>query len=262
MTDQIGKKRLKLQAYVSALIFLGLLFFAGWGEAQAADKKVFVLCYHSFLGNKPFPSDIPMGEFGSQMNFLKGKGFRFVSYTDLLKGTVTGTKNILIVIDDGNHSVLQAYQQIMKPLGIRPMLAIYPNIIGKKSYAMTWDQLKGLAHDGCDIAAHGYYHELMNKKFYDSNRTEFIHEIVGSKQALEKALNVKVSTFVYPNGVRYDMTKKIIRESGYSNAFTIQWGAVLSPLNLNRDQLELPRYMVLKGNWNMISSAILKASNT
>ncbi len=262
MTGQIGKKRINVQVLVSALIFLGLLCFAGPSEANAAGEKVFVLCYHSFLGNKPFPSDIPMEEFRSQMNFLKSKGFRFVSYADLLKGTVTGTKNILIVIDDGNHSVLQAYQEILKPLGARPMLAIYPNIIGKKSYAMTWDQLKGLARDGCDIAAHGYYHELMNMKFYNSNKAEFIHEIVGSKETLEKTLGVKISAFIYPNGVRCDMTKKIIREAGYSNAFTIQWGAVLSPLNLNRDPLELPRYMVLKGNWNMISSAILKASSS
>lgn len=262
MTGRIGKKRTKFHAYVSALIFLGLLCFAGWNDVHAADKKVFVLCYHSFLGNKPFPSDIPMEEFRSQMNFMKSKGFNFVSYSDLLKGRVTGTRNILIVIDDGNHSVLQAYQEILKPLGVKPMLAIYPNIIGKKSYAMNWDQLKGLARDGCDIAAHGYYHELMNQKFFNANKAEFVHEIVGSKEALEKALNVKVSAFVYPNGVRCDMTKKIIRESGYSNAFTIQWGAVLSPLNLNSDPLELPRYMVLKGNWNMISSAILKASRT
>jgi peptidoglycan/xylan/chitin deacetylase (PgdA/CDA1 family) len=261
MTDQIVKRRIKLQAFVSTLIIFWLLCFAGWNDAIAADKKVFVLCYHSFLGNKPFPSDIPMEEFRSQMNFLKGKGFHFVSYSDLLKGTLTGTQNILIVIDDGNHSVLQAYQEVLKPLGIKPTLAIYPNIIGKKSYALTWDQLKGLVHEGCDIAAHGYYHELMNQKFYDSNKTEFIHEIVGSKEALQKMLGVKISAFVYPNGVRCDMTKKILKESGYSNAFTIQWGAVLSPLNLNRDLLELPRYMVLKGNWNMISSSIIKASS-
>lgn len=261
MTDQIGTKGISFQVYASVLILFWLLSFAGWNEAAAADKKVFVLCYHSFLGNKPFPSDIPMGEFRSQMDFLKTKGFNFVSYSDLLKGKVTGAKNILIVIDDGNRSVLQAYQEILKPLGIKPTLAIYPNIIGKKSYALTWDQLKWLVRDGCDIAAHGYYHELMNQKYYDSNKADFIHEITGSKETLEKMLNVKISTFVYPNGVRCDMTKKTLRESGYANAFTIKWGPVLSPMNLNSDPLELPRYMILKGNWNMISSSILKASS-
>jgi peptidoglycan/xylan/chitin deacetylase (PgdA/CDA1 family) len=249
-----------LRAFLSTLIMLAAMLLASPGSAPAADQKVFVLCYHSFLGNK-FPTDIPMNEFRSQMDFLKSKGFKFVSYADLMKGTVTGTQNILLIIDDGNHSVQQAYQEVMKPLGIKPMLAIYPNIISKKSYALTWEQLNELRKEGCDIAAHGYYHELMNQKFYDRDNKEFIHEIMGSKETLEKMIpGVKVSAFVYPNGVRADITKKILRESGYSSAFTIQWGAALSPLSGNKDPLELPRYMVQKGNWKMISSAILKAS--
>ncbi len=236
------------------------LCFAGWSDAPAADQKVFVLCYHSFLGNKPFPSDIPVEEFRAQMNSLKSKGFRFVSYSDLVKGTVTGTQNILVVIDDGNRSVLEAYRQTMKPLGIKPLLAIYPNIIGKKTYALTWEQLKELVQDGCDIAAHGYYHMLMNQKFYDQDKAEFIHEITGSKELLEKNLGIRISAFVYPNGVRSDITKKTLKSSGYAYAFTINWGGVLSPLSLNKDPLELPRYMVLKNNWGMISGSIIKAS--
>lgn len=244
----------------SALIMLAALLAFIPASLSAADQKVFVLCYHSFLGNK-FPSDIPLEEFRSQMAFLKAKGFRFVSYADLVKGTVSGTQNILVVVDDGNRSVLKAYREVMKPMGIRPLLAVYPNIIGRKAYALTWEQLNGLRKEGCDIAAHGYYHELMNRKFYDRDPREFIHEIAGSKQALEKMLpGVKISAFVYPNGVRADITKKILRESGYAYAFTINWGAAVSPLARNRDTLELPRYMVMKGNWKMISSAILKAS--
>jgi len=249
-----------IRTFISALIILSALLTAGPGIVSAADSKVFVLCYHSFLGNK-FPSDIPMDEFSSQMSFLKAKGFRFVSYSDLVKGTVSGSQNILVVIDDGNHSVLRAYQEVMKPMGIKPLLAIYPNIIGRKSYALTWEQLGALRKEGCDVAAHGYYHELMNQKFYDRDKKEFIHEIAGSKEALEKMLpGIKVSAFVYPNGVRADITKKILRESGYTYAFTIKWGATVSPLKGNTDPLELPRYMVLKGNWKMISSAILRAS--
>ncbi len=260
MPDQIGASKGRTGSYVSAVLIVLTLCFAGWSDARAADQKVFVLCYHSFLGNKPFPSDLPLEEFHSQMILLRSKGFRFVSYSDLLKGTVTGTRNILVVIDDGNRSLLEAYRQSMKPLGIKPLLAIYPNIIGKKSYALTWEELKELVRDGCDIAAHGYYHMLMNQKFYDKDKAEFIHEITGSKALLEKNLGIKISAFVYPNGVRSDITKKTLKDSGYAYAFTINWGTVLSPLNLNKDPLELPRYMVLKNNWGMISSSIIKAA--
>ena len=248
------------RAFSSALIVLAALLAFIPATLSAAENKVFALCYHSFLGNK-FPSDIPLEEFSSQMAFLKSRGFGFVSYADLVNGTVSGTRNILVVIDDGNHSVLRAYREVMKPMGIRPLLAVYPNIIGRKSYALTWEQLDGLRKGGCDIAAHGYYHELMNREFYERDPRQFVREIARSKETLEEKLpGLKVSAFVYPNGVRADITKKVLREEGYACAFTINWGATVSPLARNRDVLELPRYMVMKGNWNMISSAILKAS--
>jgi peptidoglycan/xylan/chitin deacetylase (PgdA/CDA1 family) len=249
-----------VRSFATAALVLAALVLALPGSAPAAENRAYVLCYHSFLGNK-FPSDITMDEFRSQLEFMKSKGFTFITYTDLVKGTVTGSQNILVVIDDGNHSVLQAYHEILKPLGIKPLLAIYPNIISKKPYALTWEQLNALRKEGCEIAAHGYYHELMNEKFYNKDKKEFIHEITGSKATLEKMLpGAKVTAFVYPNGVRAEITKKILRESGYAYAFTIQWGAALSPLVENRDPLEIPRYMIMKGNWKMISSAILKSS--
>lgn len=255
-------KRHTSLTYVSAVFLLWTLCFSGWTPAHAADQKVFVLCYHSFLGNKRFDGDISMSELRSQMDYFQSKGFHFISYSDLLKGKIAGTQNLLLVIDDGNRSVYQAYQEIFKPRHIRPMLAIYPFIIGRKSYALTWDQLKELSQEGCDIASHGYYHEIMNQKFYDKDKTAFIKEIFDSKAELEKKLNVKVSAFVYPNGVRSDITKKTLKDAGYAYAFTIQWGSVLAPLSLNKDPYELPRYMIYKENGRMISGAILKASNS
>ena len=259
MPDRFMHTSSKLRIFLSILIISSFFCILTTQAAHASGQKVFVLCYHSFLGNK-FPSDITLDELRTQLDYLKDKGFGFVSYSDLLKGNVKGRKNIMIVIDDGNHSVIKAYKEILKPRGIKPMLAIYPNIISRKNYAMTWEQLKELSKDGCDIASHGYYHELMNRKFYDRDPKEFTHEITGPRETLEKNLGVKVNAFVYPNGVRADITKKILKDSGYSYAFTINWGPVLSPLSLNKDPLELPRHMVLKGNWNMIASTIVKAA--
>lgn len=245
---------------LSVLMLLFLFCPSEWGEARAADGKVFVLCYHSFLDNKRFDGNVPLGELKAQLDLLRGKGFRFVSYTDLQKGTVTGAKNALVVIDDGNQSVLQAYRTVFKPRNIKPMLAIYPNIIGKKAYALTWDQLKELSDDGCGIAAHGFYHLILNRDLYEKDRKAFVKEIFGPKEYLERRLNTTVTAYVYPNGVRADITKETVREAGYSCAFIIEWGQVLCPLKFNRDPYELPRYMIYKSNWDMISSAIIRAA--
>jgi len=258
-------KRHNLLISVSVLVLLCLSSFPGWKTAHAAEQKVFVLCYHSFLGNKRFGGDISMQEFRSQIEFFLSKGFHFVTYADLLKGRVMGTQNLLMVIDDGNESAYAAYKEILKPQHIRPMFAIYPSIIGRKSYALTWEQLKELSGDGCDIAAHGFYHEMLSQKFYNRDRTGFLKEIYDSKGTLEKKLNIKVTAYVYPNGVKCDMAEKILKEAGYSYAFTIHWGPVLSPLSLNKDPYGLCRYMIWRDhgreNGQMISGVILKASH-
>ena len=165
----------------------------------------------------------------------------------------------MISIDDGNKSVYTAYQEVFKPLHIKPLLGIYPNIIGKKDYAMTWSQLQELSKDGCDIAAHGYYHQLLNQKFYDENKDVFLKEIYGSKQLLESKLNIKITAFVYPDGIRSEIAKKTLKEAGYKYAFNILWGPVLCPISLNKDTYDLNRYMVCNNNWGMISNSIIKA---
>lgn len=243
-----------------AVVLVVFCSFVQWGEAGAADSRVFVLCYHSFHGNNRFDYDISLEELASQMDFLSTKGFRFVSYADLVEGAVTGKKNVLVVIDDGNQSVYQAFHEVLKPRGIRPVLGIYPNIIGKKSYALTWDQLMELCREGCDIAGHGYYHLILNRKLYDSDRRAFVQEVALSKKVLEEKLGVKVSSFVYPNGARSDIAVQTLKDAGYESAFTIRWGQAAVPLALNQDPYGLPRFMILNNNWPMISGFILKSS--
>lgn len=243
-----------------AVMLMILFCIAGWREARAAGDQVFVLCYHSFHGNGRFEYDVSLKDLGSQMDELAGRGFRFVTYADLLEGKITGAKNVLIVVDDGNQSVYQAYREVFEPRGIRPVLGIYPNVIGKKSYALTWDQLTELSRAGCDIAGHGYYHLLLSRKLYEEDGQAFIREIRLSKQTLEERLGVKVASFVYPSGASSEAAKRLLKETGYECAFTIRWGRVLAPLGSNQDPYELPRYMVTSGNWPMISGALRKAA--
>ncbi len=227
-------------------------------RAAAAQGTVSVLVYHSFLGDKPFPSDISMRELKTQLDSLKDHGYRFVTLSDILAGAVQGQRNILVSIDDGNQSVYQAYQEVFKPRGIRPLLCIYPNIIGKKPYALTWERLGELARAGCDIAAHGFYHFPLNQKAFEADPEAFRKEIFLSKQTLEKRLNTKVLAFAYPNGVNAPITRRTLKEAGYACAFTVVWGPVLCPLERNPDHLALPRYMIYKNNWEMVRNTIIK----
>ncbi len=242
-----------------SLVFLLLIY-------ASAGAEVYVLCYHSFLGRPRVSYDFSLEELKSQLELLRGRGFRFVSLGDLYSGNVTGPKNILVTIDDGNHSVYKAYFDVFKPMGIRPLLAIYPNIIGKKDYALTWEQLKRLSAEGCDIAAHGYYHLKINQKLYDTQRADFNREISTSKKVLEEKLGISVTSFAYPFGLNSQVGEKALRSAGYKVAFTIVNNPVKTPLVKNPDLMRLPRYMLTRqlyqGSLNHIIRLSQRGSGT
>lgn len=121
-----------------------------------------------------------------QCRSLVRQGYRFVSFEDFQNGKLKGSANILLTIDDGNRSSYDAYYHVLKPLGIRPLLAIYPAVVGNKKYALTWEQLRRLKRDGCTIAAHGYYHLHLNKRLYLRDPVSFKREIIKSRKVLEK----------------------------------------------------------------------------
>lgn len=239
-------------------VFLSMTVAATMCAAHAAapvpvkEAKVHVLIYHTFLGREKIPTDFSIDQFREQMLILKKNGFTFVSYADVARGRVSGDRNIMISIDDGNQTVYRAYHDVLKPLHIRPLLAIYPNIIGKRKYALTWEQLRELAADGCDIAAHGFFHLHVNDKLYATNRRAFHDEIFKSKRVLEEKLNRKITVFAYPSGEKSEKAEQMIREAGYSYAFTINWGVLRVPLSENSNPYLLPRYMIEKQNWKSV----------
>ena len=223
----------------------------------SAQAKVFALCYHTFKGDPRIATDISQEELRSHVRTLKEKGFTFVSFDDIRNNRVAGTKNILFTIDDGNVTAYRVYQEILKPAGIKPLLAIYPNIIGKKKYVMNWDQLRELSADGCECAAHGYYHLFVNQKLYDKDRQGFMKEIVLSKKILGSKLGRPIDVFVYPFGVRSPITVETIRQTGYRYAFTIDWGEIAVG---TQDTFELPRFMLTRNAWKGILNEITALS--
>jgi len=242
----IFKGRLMRNLFITVLFFLSL-------SPLYASNKVYVLVYHTFMGKKN-KYDISLQEFQKQLLDLRSHGFSFISFADIKSGKVSGDKNILITIDDGHRTVLDAYYSVLKPLGIKPLLGINTFIIGKKPYVLTWEELQQLTREGCAIASHGYFHLFINDELYTKNYRYFRLEVFESKKMLEEKLGITVDTFVYPFGVVTDIGKQALSQAGYRYAFTIKWGSVSLPLTHNN--LELPRYMY-QNNWNSIANAII-----
>jgi peptidoglycan/xylan/chitin deacetylase (PgdA/CDA1 family) len=244
MCEKNGQpKKLRLFTALSLL----LLFLLPPVLAGAEEPRVYVIAYHAFL-DRDNRYCFTKKRLAAHLDRLARSGFRFVSFEDIREGRVTGKRNVLVTVDDGNRSVYDAYFQVMKPRGVKPLLAIYPAVIGKQKYALTWEQLQRLAQDGCTIASHGFYHLYVNNKLYRKDRWSFMKEIYTSRSLLEKKLGRKVDVFVYPFGSFSGITIEHLKKAGYSYAFTIYWGAVAADLSKNRDPYRLGRYMMVQGS--------------
>ncbi len=224
------------------VIFCLLLLTSGRGESPGVQ----VLCYHGFQTDKNKFSFL-LNEVKSQLEFLQRRGFRFVTFSEIRSGNISGKMNLLVTVDDGNRSVYDAYFRLFKPMKIKPLLAIYPAITGREKYALTWEQLKHLSREGCEVAAHGYSHRYLNSRLYQKERDIFKREIYFSKELLERKLGKSVEIFVYPYGVKSPEAVKALKSAGYRYAFTIKNG-MMSLSSAGGDSLYLlPRYMITRG---------------
>ncbi len=244
-------KKNTIRIFVSAILFFTL-------TAPSYSKGVYILCYHAFLERKD-PYSFSMDQFRDQLNKLKNNGFTFVNFEDVKNNKITGNKNVLISIDDGNHTVYQAYYSIMKPMGIKPLLGIYPAIISRMKYAMTWEQVKKLADDGCYIASHGYHHMFLSTKYYNEDSISFKKEIYLSKKILEEKLNRKIDTMIYPFGVNSDIAISELKNAGYTYGMTIEPKGEALPVSNN---FQIHRYLMTKpGQKGVIASITKNAMN-
>ena len=185
-----------------------------------ADGKVVILDYHSFLGTGKSNLDYSETELADQLDAIKAMGYRFVSLGDAMEGKIEGKANIVITIDDGNHSVFQAFKNVFEPRGIKPYLFIYPAIVTSHvRYALTPERLRLLGEAGCGIGAHGYHHNAVTDKTWARNPKDFMTEIRRPGPALAKILGAAPTLFGYPFGVYSRRAEDAVAAAGYSWAF-------------------------------------------
>jgi|GEM_PF-624579 len=238
-----------------ALSFLLLLQMPAF-----AAGSVGILGYHTFIDGKISRYDFSLSELREQITYFKERGYTFVTFSDIVEGKVSGTKNILITIDDGNRSVYRAYTEVLKPMGIRPLLALFVSVLGRKKSALTWKQVKELSRDGCEIAAHGYYHRKMNRRLYRRDRNAYLNEIFKTKSVLEKKLGVPIRVFVYPYGLYIKEVFGHLREAGYSYAMTIRGRTARLPLSEYAHPYEVPRYMITRRSRKAAFARIVRSA--
>ncbi len=225
-------------------------------QIEAPHPEAVILDYHSFLGSKNSSIDYSDDDLSIQLDRIKAIGYTFVTLEDAVAGRMTGKANVVITIDDGNHSVYQAFEGVFKSRGILPTLFIYPAIVDKSDKALSSAQLLELSAAGCGIGAHGFYHEYMTPRAYLRDPKKVMVEVERPGPALEKKLGKRPVLFAYPFGVGSPEVEAALAKEGYSWAFLADDKvASVDFRSPGLDHFAVPRTIVY--HWN--KEAVLKA---
>lgn len=205
--------------------------------ARPGLSSLRVLTYHRFgdaRSSRRDPVCVTASRFSSQMRFLKNSGMA-ISLDQLQaflqgRGDVTNG-SVLVTIDDAHISAREVAIPILEALGIPATLFVPTGRLGKARH-LTATQLREIFQSGFSVGSHGHRH-LSMRALSLSDQSE---EAKRSKQILEQILGAEVTAFAYPFGTRSDFSEKtadVIRDAGYTMAFTAQHGIVSRDADLS-----------------------------
>jgi peptidoglycan/xylan/chitin deacetylase (PgdA/CDA1 family) len=153
---------------------------------------------------------------------------------------------VVVTVDDGFRSVLSALP-VVREHAIPMVAFVCPGLIERPAASdpeprLRWDDVEALAAGGVTIGSHSWSHRSMARL----ERAEAVEEAARSREALERRLGRRTRAFAYPFGTLADFdgtTAGILRQCGYTTAFTSQHGSVRA----GADPLALPRVKVEGG---------------
>jgi len=209
--------------------------FQGKWVRLAFQTKVPILYYHRVKDNISPRLGVSPKVFESQIEYLRRKNYRSVSFEELEKHILFGQSlpphPVIISFDDGYADFFTHAYPILKRFGFTATVFLVSDYIGKRSEweglkeceispLLTRENIYRMLADGFHFGSHGRSHKKLTILPGEEARTE----IEKSKEDLETLLQRPVRSFSYPYG---DFNKKVVEiaeRAGFSAARTVRSG--------------------------------------
>ncbi len=189
---------------------------------------VAILGYHDFRERGGSPMIIAATKFREQMQAIKDSGIPVIPLSDVLAWR-KGQKNIpeesiVITMDDGWEGVYTHAYPVLKEFGFPFTAYLYKKYVNIGGRSLSWDQIREMMKNGCEIGSHSVSHESLRLK---KGRKEEEHqlwvlgELKDSKEYLEKNLGITCTSFAYPFGIFDESTSEMALQVGYETLVTV-----------------------------------------
>lgn len=219
-----------------------------------------ILMYHSIgsdvSGDTSDLYRITLQRFKTHLDYLQSQQ----SNPDLAVHSFTTLPEtgISITFDDGYRDNLEIAAPLLREHGFSFHIFVNPSFVmsGERQYltVQSLRELSGLP--GISIGAHGYSH----RRLTECTKSELDYELVASKQWIEDAIGMEVTTMAYPHGAVNAEVQRATADAGYNIAASSKFGIVTPESN----RLALERTDIwsidtvrtfrskLQGNWDWI----------
>ncbi|MFZ3062226.1 MAG: polysaccharide deacetylase family protein [Actinomycetota bacterium] len=227
-------KRLILIIFLIIFLFSGLYIYK---EARLKGAGVPVIRYHRVAPRRALGLREPLWFFDLQMRYLKWRGYQTVSLNDVVeyveKGKRLPRRSMVITFDDGYEDNYFYAEPVLRKYGFKATIFVVVNGVGGTNFwdegsraprlrMLSWQEIKRLQKRGVDIESHtlNHRHTIMTLM----TEEELRREILGSRVILEEKLGRPVRFLSYPYGEMNPRLERIVKESGYRGAVSVQDG--------------------------------------
>jgi peptidoglycan/xylan/chitin deacetylase (PgdA/CDA1 family)/UDP-N-acetylglucosamine:LPS N-acetylglucosamine transferase len=211
---------------------------------QLTSKPFPILMYHKVPDadiNSPHKIFVSKDKFRKQLRFFKWRGFTSITFKDYLAysdGTIHAKhfpkKPLIISFDDGYLSSFENALPLCQKYNFKGVLFLlgdfgltHNNWDKAEQYEphnllMNNDHKKAFVAAGWEIGAHTMTHPNLTEQ----TALEIEHELISSKNNLEKELNIDVISFAYPFGYYNDRVKDLVKSAGFSYGIATDTGGI------------------------------------
>ena len=186
------------------------------------NGQVLILTYHklSELQNEWSDFCISPKTFEDDIKFLKGRGYTFMTASELAKADTKGKKTAVITFDDGYESDIKYAAPVLEKYNAKATFFIIGGAIGTPDY-MSKQQIAELSKKACaEIGSHS--DKIHFKKYqtltvmYRSGKynNEIINDFKKNDEILKEITGNIPSAVSYPNGLYSPAIDKQLKKDG------------------------------------------------
>lgn len=193
-----------------------------------------ILMYHAIGRREPASRYIvPVRRFAAQMGWLHRAGYHVLSLEEFARHKNTHRfptpRSVVLTFDDGYRDTYTEAYPILQHHAFPATVFLVSDAVGTANGwdrsgelwgrpLLGWDEARVMAAAGIGVGAHTRTHVALPTV----RRPRAEEEILGSKAALEQALDTPVMTFAYPHG-EFDATEEeIVARGGFLCACGVQ----------------------------------------